>query len=427
MTLICIKCNSAILEQILKYCERVILIADVWDNQFMDYKPELINRLYLKYDVKTLDSVEELSAIFVDLKTRGVQVDHALSAIEHGIFASGFINTLLFQNVQHINFAIATRDKRAMKSKFKELGIPCANFMTVSGETEANPELKQNLRYPLIAKPVCGLGSYNAEKIADKQELISYFSRSKPHPAIVSKQITVEEYIEGEEYHIDAIRRDNKSIFSIISKYIVPVIQVYKDPTLNGSCVIRPDEDQELYKTVNEMQEKLSQALGIENGITHTEFFYHHGKVIFSEIASRYAGAYIPEAIHESTGINIIDEWIRLETGMPSNIPGNNVEARNCGWINLSPLREGIIEKIPPEDELLRTPWIKKVRTRIKLGDNFKFDNPSNYSIFLAIEANSYSDFLEKAKLAHELFPIQVRTEHPELPGKATNHILKAK
>ncbi|WP_339060731.1 ATP-grasp domain-containing protein [Tepidibacillus marianensis] len=411
MNIVCFKFNEDILANCLEKCDKVIFIQDQWDIENMNYSQSLMDRVFLRYDVNSIDSIEELAAVYSDIQSRNINIEKAISGAEYGIFAAGYFNALIKRNTLDLMVSISSRDKRMMKRHFNNVGVNYAKYVPSYDIYQLQSGIHHGLEYPIVVKPVCGTGTFNTEIVYSEKELIEYFEKLNMHPAVLSKLITLEEYINGEEYHVDIVWRDGLCKFISISKYLIPRIEVLKYPTKNGACVLSNRQYESLYKTVKEAHEKISENIGIKNGVTHTEFFIKNGIVYFSEIATRFAGAFAPEAIAHATGVDIIDEWIRAEIGEASLIPNEIKEYKNYGWLNFSPLTNGIIDKIPTEEELLKTPWIKQVNIRLKSGDNYFLNNPSIWSIFLIIEGESFEDFESKVEELYKLYRITTREE----------------
>jgi hypothetical protein len=59
----------------------------------------------------------------------------------------------------------------------------------------------------------------------------------------------------------------------------------------------------------------LAAALGLVRGVAHAEFIRAHadGEFYFLECAARVGGAYINEMVEAATGINLWQEWARIE------------------------------------------------------------------------------------------------------------------
>jgi len=71
-------------------------------------------------------------------------------------------------------------------------------------------------------------------------------------------------------------------------------------------------------RALKQMNEQILRSLGIDNGVTHAEFIKAHedGEFYFLEIAARVGGAFVSDMIEMASGINLWQEWARLEIAM---------------------------------------------------------------------------------------------------------------
>lgn len=65
---------------------------------------------------------------------------------------------------------------------------------------------------------------------------------------------------------------------------------------------------------IRALHSRVLQALGMRNGVSHTEFIRSHtdGSFLFLETAARVGGAYIAEVVEFAYGVNPWVEWARL-------------------------------------------------------------------------------------------------------------------
>lgn len=405
MDLLCLKCGEEILGSILDKFDNVTFLRDSWDLANAQYNPKTLGRVARHYEVNSIDSVEELSDVYADLLSRGMLPPKCLSGAEYGIFAAGYLNTLIQNSGRPAQIAAASRDKRLMKNYFRNAQLPHANF-AASVTLDDIPGLA--LKYPVVAKPACGTGSFNTVRITDASGLKNYLENLTFHPALYSHTITVEEVLKGDEYHIDAVWRDGKCIFTSISRYIIPRSEVMHDVTKNGSCVLPKSEYSKLYDTVVPLQAALFSQLGLTSGVTHTEFFFDGTDLRFSEFATRFAGAYAVEGLYYATGFDYVEEWLLVEAGNSTYSAAKEGSFSYGGWLNFSPLKDGIVTSVPTREQFLELPWVKDVKRMIEVGDNYQFDNPSVWGVFIAISANSFDNYCERVQELYRTFSIGI-------------------
>lgn len=405
MNIICLKCKERLMVKIVKYCEKVILILDK-DDKSIVYSKDVLDRLYKQYWINSVDSIEELTAIYTDLIIADEPFDKVFTGQEHGVLGVGFLNSLLKKNYKYMELAIGTRDKRSMKKHFQAANLNYAKYKSNYSSNDLINNKNHGLTYPIVAKPVCGMGTYNTEIIRNNNELKEYYSALNLNKVIHSEQIIIEEYIKGKEYHADMLWQDGKCIFLSIFQDLVPRIEVINMINRNGSFSLLREMHKELYRQIEEMHLKIIEQLEYFNGIMHTEFFIKDGKIFFSEIAKRYGGGAIIQSIKVAYGVDLIEEWLNIELGIKVNLQIRSPQ-KIYNRLNFSPLAsKGIVKKVPSKEDFLSLPWVKYVEIFLKEGD--LYSNSSIYvkSVYLVIEAENEEDLIKKIDKTYKKFPI---------------------
>src|SRR5207247_7287910 len=106
-----------------------------------------------------------------------------------------------------------SRDKGRMKQVLDGEGIRTprhARAATVSAVREA----AERLGYPLIVKPIAGAGSADTYRVNDRAELEAVLGRLGHVP-----EVSVEEFIDGEELTFDTICAGGEILYENVSWY----------------------------------------------------------------------------------------------------------------------------------------------------------------------------------------------------------------
>jgi len=113
-------------------------------------------------------------------------------------------------------------------------------------------------------------------------------------------------------YHIDSVVSENEVVFSNVSQYGKPPMNVAHGGVFTTFTVPRGSEDDTALRAINL---DLIAALGLLRGVAHAEFIKakDDGQFYFLECAARVGGAYINEMVETATGINLWREWARIE------------------------------------------------------------------------------------------------------------------
>jgi hypothetical protein len=131
--------------------------------------------------------------------------------------------------------------------------------------------------------------------------------------------------------HVDGVVSEREVKFADAHAYGAPPLNVsHAGGVFTTRTLERESEDA---KTLQALNAKLIEVLGLVRGVTHGEFLKAHldGKFYFQEIASRVGGAYISDLVDAANGINLWREWAKLEVGAGGTLLFAAGSARLCG------------------------------------------------------------------------------------------------
>lgn len=206
------------------------------------------------------------------------------------------------------------RDKLAMRMKAREAGINVPDFVGILNYDRIR-EYLANVPPPYVLKPRLSAGAIGIKKIHNAEELWRKLDELGDQQSFY----LLEKFVPGEIFHVDSILSNKKILFSIVSKYGLPPMEVshegrvFMTRTIEHGCA---DE-----KALKEFNRTVLPSLGLLQGVSHTEYIKAHedGKFYFLETSARVGGAHIIELIEGATGMNLWAEWAKLETAEDVN------------------------------------------------------------------------------------------------------------
>jgi biotin carboxylase len=201
------------------------------------------------------------------------------------------------------------RDKERMKQLLDAAGLRTPRHVaaqTVAGVWAA----ADHLGFPLIVKPVDGAGSadtYRADAPADLDAILPMV-RHVP-------QVSVEEFIDGEEFTYDTICAGGQVLFENICHYdprpLVTKMHEWASPT---TMALR-DLDAPGLQGGRELGAAVLQVLGFRDGFTHMEWYRKaDGEVVFGEIGARPPGARTVDVMNYATDADLFAGWAEAVT-----------------------------------------------------------------------------------------------------------------
>jgi formate-dependent phosphoribosylglycinamide formyltransferase (GAR transformylase) len=178
------------------------------------------------------------------------------------------------------------RDKGKMKQVLERAGIRAPRHARASGE-RACREAAERIGYPLIVKPIAGAGSAHTYRVDDARDL----ERILPRVQQVA-ELSVEEFIEGEEFTFDTICSDGRVLHENIAWYRPPPLVGRSLEWTSPQTVTLKNPGVSDLGCGREMGHAVLRALGFRTGFTHMEWFRTaDGEAVFGEIAARPPGA----------------------------------------------------------------------------------------------------------------------------------------
>jgi ATP-grasp domain len=200
------------------------------------------------------------------------------------------------------------RDKLAMRMRTRENGILVPDFTGVFNYDDLR-DFMSRVAPPWVLKPRTEASSMGIRKLNNSEELWRLFDQLGDQQS----GFLLEQFVPGDVYHIDSLIWEGKIVFSSTQKYGKPPFSVYHEGGIFTTQTVPPTSTDA--KSLNAMNKKMVDALGMERGVTHAEFIKGHadGEIYFLEVAARVGGANIADMIEHSSGINPWTEWARLE------------------------------------------------------------------------------------------------------------------
>jgi biotin carboxylase len=200
------------------------------------------------------------------------------------------------------------RDKLAMRMQAREKGILVPDFVAILNR-ERIREFLDRVPPPWILKPRLSASAIGIKKVREPREvwrLIDELGDKQSYHLL-------EQFIDGDVFHVDAIAWQRDVVFAEAHAYMRPPFEVYHGGGL--FCTRTLDRDTTEVRALLDVNRAVVQALGMVRGVLHTEFIRGRadGRFYFLETAARVGGANIAETIEAATGVNLWREWARVE------------------------------------------------------------------------------------------------------------------
>jgi len=200
------------------------------------------------------------------------------------------------------------RDKLAMRSKADEAGIAVPPFCPVLNYDQLRDYMGR-VPSPWLLKPRSEAGAVGIKKVHAAEELWPFLDELGDRQSF----FLLEQYIDGDVYHVDSVVFKKQVVFAEAHKYGSPPIEVVHEGGLFVSRTLpRESTDAETLLALNR---QVLQELGFVRGVAHTEFIKarEDRRFYFLETSARVGGAYLVELVRAATGVNLWVEWAKIE------------------------------------------------------------------------------------------------------------------
>ena len=199
------------------------------------------------------------------------------------------------------------RDKLAMREKAESEGIPIPRFTGLFHDESVRSFL-QTVSAPYVLKPRTSAGAIGIQKLGSESEVWAALD------ALGDKRsfCLLEEFVAGEVFHVDSIVDKRKILWSLASQYGRPPLETSHEGRVFVSKTLpRTGADARALRAINA---DVLIRLGMERGVSHTEFLRgSDGRFLFLETSARVGGAHLAEMIEAAGGLNLWEEWAKLE------------------------------------------------------------------------------------------------------------------
>jgi hypothetical protein len=208
-----------------------------------------------------------------------------------------------------------------------------------------------SVRFPAVVKPATRHSSQGVCTVHDRAELAAQL-----HDYPAQETILVEQKITGQEYSVESLIQDGKSLFASVTR---------KETTDHGSqhdsqyfvemAHTVPAARDDAWDAVQRANDAMLDRLGVENGITHAEWrIDERGEARLIEVAARTPGDGIMVLYRLATGRRMEPEILRIALGEPADYPAARRYARQV-YVGHRP---GILDDVEVDWPGVEARWV---------------------------------------------------------------------
>ncbi len=200
--------------------------------------------------------------------------------------------------------SIPFRDKETMKQVLDQHGLRTPRHGRASTEHEVR-EAAERIGYPLIIKPIAGAGSadtypvHSDEDLDEALQLVRHVS-----------EVSVEEFIEGEEYTYDTVCGGGDLLFENVAWYRPKPLISRLNAWVNPQAICLKDLESPDISVGVDLGRSVLKALNFRSGFSHMEWFRTpSGEAVFGEIGGRAPGGRLVHVMNYTCNIDLFAGW----------------------------------------------------------------------------------------------------------------------
>ena len=199
------------------------------------------------------------------------------------------------------------RDKLAMRKGARDGGVPVPEFTGVFNAEEIHRFFRE-VPGPWLLKPRTSASAIGIVRIDSEEKLW----RTLDELGEEQTNYVLERFVPGDIFHCEGITVAGQVVFAAPFRYAQPPIQTMHSGGVFSTRSLAPESPDAM--AVRALHAQVLQALGMQDGVSHTEFIRSHadGSFLFLETAARVGGAYIAEVVEFAYGLNPWVEWARI-------------------------------------------------------------------------------------------------------------------
>lgn len=292
------------------------------------------------------DELDVVDRISREVEASGVRIDRVESLWEPLMVLAARLRETLEIPGMTIEQTIPFRNKERMKQVLDGVGLRTPRHE--SGRTpDEIRDAAERIGYPLIVKPIDGAGSAHTHRCDDSQGLELAIADNTGTP-----QVSIEEFIEGEEYTFDTICAGGEILFYNVTWYRPPPLIARTVEWISPQTVALREPDTERLSPGVTLGRAVIDALGYTEGYTHMEWFLtDDGEAVFGEIGARAPGARSVAAMNIAANVDCFEGWAEAICEGTFSQPIQRLD--NAAVICKRAMGEGRIQRIDGLQQLL--------------------------------------------------------------------------
>lgn len=236
---------------------------------------------------------------------KGLATIHRVECLwEPGMILAARLRKALSAPGLTLEETIPYRDKEKMKLELDKAGLRTPRHF-LAKTMAACWEAAERIGFPLILKPVAGAGSADTYRVNDAGELRAVLPKLRHVP-----ELSVEEFIDGEEFTFDTVCANGEIGYFNIAWYRPRPLTARSNEWISPCVIALRNMEQPMLREGIRLGRDVLKALKFQSGFTHMEWYRKaDGEVVFGEIGARPPGAHQVDQMNYACDIDTFRLW----------------------------------------------------------------------------------------------------------------------
>lgn len=304
--------------------------------------------------------------------SRELEVDGVMPINEYGVRsaarAAAELGLVPGLSVDRAAYAV---DKGLMRKVWRKERVPQPAFF-LFGTPEELKSRADDLGYPCIVKPrESGGGGRGISVLRSKDDLNWSFEYASRFRKGDDRPYVVEEFMDGLEVTVESIVRDGAVTHLTMSDKVKPPLRTRVATSLNYPAAVADT----LRRTIEEVTTQAIRAIGIRNGMAHSELILTDRGPMMVELGARGGGGHIFHTIIEAvTGLKAPVAAAHILTG--GDVSLNGLTQAGAVYRFFTPPR-GILRAVRGLETARAIPGVLDLGLMKRIGDEVGLNNNS--------------------------------------------------
>ena len=338
----------------------------------------------------------------------GKAVDGILALGDRPTVLAAYLARLLGLPGHPPEAAVAARDKRLARERFKAVGLPVPNYFAVPVSMDAMSVVPR-VAFPAVLKPTVLSGSRGVIRADDAASFAAAFDRIRrllESPDVLAMHdpeadlIQIEDYIPGAEFAFEGILE--RGVLRTVAIFDKP--DPLEGPFFEETVYVTPSQvNAGIQAQITFAVRRAAQAIGLHHGPVHAECRVNSKGVYMLEVAARPIGGLCAKTLRFETG----REWIGLEDLLLLHAAGQPTAAWRrepmASAVMMVPIpRSGIFRRVDGLDRAAAVPFVEEIQITARPDQQLlALPEGSSYLGFIFARAATPRDAEDAVREAH--------------------------